>query len=377
MIQVKLLLLLASFALACGFRETVLDKHPHNTGPQLQAIDEGDVPPSPPSSFPWFERVFIIVLENQPLKEVIKDGHMQDLMKRGTILADYNALINPSQPNYFALTAGDTRGCENDEHIDVSGRFIVDLLEEKGISWKAYMEDYPGNCFSGAEYGKYRRKHNPFVSFGHVRHNATLCSKIVNAAELKLDVAVNALPRYSFYTPNMDNDGHDTSTEFASHWLKRFLKPLLASPNFMRNTLVVVTYDEGIKPDNKIYTLLLGDMVPSGHLDNTFLTHYSLLRLIEEQFSLSDLGRGDVTAPRIDPSNFYPGTLHPSFEIPVFLWGSMLGIFALCALAATAYYLRVVRKGKNERKRKARFDDVELEERGAFARTEAYGSISK
>lgn len=206
-----------------------------------------------------FEKIFIIVLENQPLRITLKDKNFRKFIARGTLLTDYNALINPSQPNYFALTSGDTRNCTGDDVMDASGKFIVDLFEEHGISWKAYMEEYPGNCYAGGKYGRYRRKHNPFISFAQVRENPELCSKVVNADQLHADVEANKLPKYSFYTPDMDNDGHDTGIAFAGRWLNRFLTPLMASENFMNNTLLVITFDEGIKPDNKIYTLLIGD----------------------------------------------------------------------------------------------------------------------
>ena len=35
--------------------------------------------------------------------------------------------------------------------------------------------------------------------------------------------------RYMFYTPNMDNNGHDTGLGVASRWLYQFLTPLLSN----------------------------------------------------------------------------------------------------------------------------------------------------
>jgi len=40
----------------------------------------------------------------------------------------------------------------------------VDLLEAKGLDWRAYMEDFPGKCATDKSVGKYYRKHNPFIS---------------------------------------------------------------------------------------------------------------------------------------------------------------------------------------------------------------------
>lgn len=275
---------------------------------------------------------------------------MRNIASQGTLLTQLYALVNPSQPNYVALASGSMMGVTDDDIHNLDGRCIVDLMEEKGVSWKAYMENFPGDCYTGAVYNRlYTRKHNPFMSFNNVRNNNTLCQKIVNADQLHIDVQNNDLPRYSFYTPNMDNDGHDTGLEFSSKWLESFLAPLLKNQNFMERTLVVVTYDEGIRPDNRIYTVLLGDMVPYGSLDDTNYTTYSLLRAAEDGLGLGTLTNNDLNAPLIDPSNFYSGTL-PPYQNKKFVYiGVGAGVFvSLSVMGATFYYVRVVRpKSKN------------------------------
>jgi acid phosphatase len=49
--------------------------------------------------------------------------------------------------------------------------------------------------------------------------------------------------------PNMTSDGHDTSVTVAGEWLKNFLAPLLKNKKFMKNTLILITFDE-----NETYT---------------------------------------------------------------------------------------------------------------------------
>jgi len=302
--------------------------------------------PSQPSNGPWFDKIFIVILENQPLKHALKNKDFRNLMARGTLLTDFDAIVNPSQPNYIALVAGDLMNVHDDNDYNISGRCVVDSFEEKGISWKGYMEDYPGNCYgdTNAANKVYRRKHNPFISFDSVRNNVTRCSKIVNSNQLYDDLAAADLPQYSFYTPNMNNNGHDTGIGYAGRWLQYFLSPLLTNHSFMDKTLVVVTYDEGIKPDNKIYTLFIGDMVPVGSLDDTHYTHYSLLRLVEEHFSLPLLGRSDATAPRIDPSHFYPGTVELPNHHFLLISAITTAVAVISVTGALVYYLRVVRR---------------------------------
>lgn len=205
----------------------------------------------------------------------------------------------------------------------IYGRLSWSLLGWEKIRRRALREEaQPIHFFRSCEVQSLSACKILFTNTLHHRENETLCSKIVHSDQLAVDMAANAVPQYSFYTPNMDNNGHDTGMKFAARWLNGFLSPLLVEQSFMEKTLVVVTFDEGIKPDNKIYTLLIGgiytsrtplnslttiDMVPAAHLDNTSYTHYSLLRTVEDQFSLGNLGRGDATSNSINRANFYPG----------------------------------------------------------------------
>jgi len=105
----------------------------------------------------------------------------------------------------------------------------------------------------------------------------------------------------AFFTPNMKNDGHDTTVDFAGNWTRSFMTPLLNNTKFMNKTLVLITFDENetytIK--NKVWALLLGDVIPAnlrGTVDSTFYTHYSTLSTIQNNWELYHLGRGDVAA---------------------------------------------------------------------------------
>ena len=171
---------------------------------------------------------------------------------------------------------------------------LVDLMEAKSVSWKAYMEDLPYECYAGGSKGHYYRKHNPFVSFDNIRNNATRCAKIVNAKQLDQDLAAGTLPQYSYYTPNINNDGHDTGLAFAGKFLDSFFSQRLAK--FPPGTLIFITWDEDdYLTNNQISSIAIGDMIKPGTEDNTQYNHFSLLRTIEDNWLLGDLGRYDAT----------------------------------------------------------------------------------
>jgi len=307
-----------------------------------------------------FDRVLIVVLENQPLRASIKNSHMRDIVSKGTLLTQYYALTNPSQPNYIGLLAGDLLGVSGDGVYNLAENNLVDLMEEKNVSWKAYQENYPGNCFAGdTSDGLYKRKHNPFISFDNIRDNPKRCANIVGSSELLQDLKDGTVPQYSFYTPNMNNNGHDTGLAFTASWLSgTFLPTYFELFNNTGNALLVITFDEGVPGDNQIYTLLIGPMIPEGNIDNTKYTHYSLLRLIEENFQLGSLNRGDVGAARITSEFFVQGTIRFTDERMALVLGIGLPLVALIILGAVVYYLYK----RRVQKRRAYMTPAELNE---------------
>jgi hypothetical protein len=99
------------------------------------------------------------------------------------------------------------------------------------------------------------------------------------------------------YIPNMKNDGHDTGVSFANTWYVNKFFAYLNDAKFMERTVLVSTFDESKSffGKNQIYTSIVGpDVSPASVADP--LTIVSLLKLLEDNWSLGDLGKGDATA---------------------------------------------------------------------------------
>lgn len=249
-----------------------------------------------------FDRIFIIVLENTDFDRAMRAPFLYHLTTRGTLLTDFHAITHPSYPNYLAMVTGSTLGIRDNRPKDLDATSLVDLLEPAGVSWKVYAEDLPSPCFLGptSPDGLYVRKHEPYISLRPIQRNPARCARIVNAAHLSPDLAQEALPQYSLYVPNLRHDGHQTGIRAADAWLQAFLTPRLVDPPFMRRTLLVVTFDEDSgSADNHIYTVLVGDMVQRGAINGNLYNHYSLLRLIEDNYGVGTLGREDAKATSI------------------------------------------------------------------------------
>jgi acid phosphatase len=255
-----------------------------------------------------FDHVVIVMMENEGTDDALADPYISSLAQTGAWFSNYRAITHPSFPNYLAIVAGTTFGWTTDHKPPpLKGASIADRLEENNLTWKSYAENYPGGCYLGDGPGLgrvtptatptelYVRKHVPFLAFASIQDNPGRCARVVSGSQFMRDARAGNLPNFSFYTPNVFNNGHDTSLEVSSAWLNGFIRGLEGTIAMHQRTLVVITWDEGANRDNRVLALLLGDMVKPGKY-SARLTHYSLLRTIEDNFGLSTVGAGDGNA---------------------------------------------------------------------------------
>ncbi|TVY38918.1 Phosphate-repressible acid phosphatase [Lachnellula occidentalis] len=257
-----------------------------------------------------FDRYVSIWFENTDFDMAAADPNFQFFAKKGITLLNNFAVTHPSEPNYMASVGGDYFGLDGDPFTQVPENIssVVDLLEDKGISWSMYEEDMPYTGYQGFDWvnqqngaNDYVRKHNPEVLYNSVVTNSDRLTNIKNTTIFYEDLKANKLPQWMFITPNMTSDGHDTSVTVAGKWLRTFLEPLLDDKNFMQNTMVLITFDENetYTIQNRVFSVLLGDAVPQklvGTTDSNYYNHYSEIATVEANWCLDTLGRWDVGA---------------------------------------------------------------------------------
>lgn len=303
-----------------------------------------------------FDRFIQIWLENTNFAQAASQPVFQSLAAEGITLTGYYGVTHPSEPNYLAAVGGDFFGLAADtlEFIPTNMSTIVDLLEQKNISWATYQENMPTdgytpyNFTNPDNYTYYVRKHNPLVIYESVANISTRAARIRNFNDFAVDVGNNSLSQWIFVTPNLRNDGHDTSAGYAADWLNYWLVPLLNDPNFNTNrTLILITFDENetYTIGNNVYSLLLGGVVPQAmknSTDSTFYTHYSTISTVESNWDLGNLGRQDTnktvanvfdlvasvtsyhnnnltassTLPELNITGTIPGPLNPDYYVP-------------------------------------------------------------
>ncbi len=265
----------------------------------VQSVTAAPVVQSPPNY--KFKKMMIVIFENTDYQGALDQPFFAKLARDGVLFPSFFAETHPSQGNYIALVTGDTYGVFHDFPVNLDAKHIGDLIEEKGKSWKIYLEDYPGDCFMGSSSGKYVRKHNPFISMKNIQQNSTRCtSHLVNAMALQADIQSGNLPDFSIYVPNMDHDGHDTGVAYADRWFSSTFSPLIQDRHFIQDLLLITTFDERESAGkNQIYTAFYGDSVLPGARFVNRADHYSLLRLAEDALGLGGLGKKDAQAALI------------------------------------------------------------------------------
>jgi len=249
---------------------------------------------------PSFEHVVVIVFENKARGSILGRSvapTFNSLASRHALLAGYRGVTHPSLPNYLALVSGSTQGITNScTSCTTGGRSLADTLETKGRTWKAYAEGLPRAGWTGAASGRYVKRHVPFLYFRRVLSRPERVASVVPLAALSRDLAAKRLPDFVLVVPDMCHDMHDCPVSTGDAWLGRFLPPLLRSRQ-LANSAVFVIFDESDSIDSRVAALALGPLVRPGSSFAPAMSHYGLLRTIEDAWGLPRLGRSARVGP--------------------------------------------------------------------------------
>ncbi|KAK4525181.1 hypothetical protein GAYE_SCF08G3087 [Galdieria yellowstonensis] len=169
-------------------------------------------------SLPFFDHVIIIMMENTGRPNITGNKDMPFINKliNEEMYADhYHGYTNPSLPNYIAITAGSQFWSFSDNPAqEFPHTNIADLLEERGMTWKNYAQSIPTVGFLGhyypnnSDFAVYVKRHVPFALYPQITNNASRVKNIVPYEHILEDLKNNALPNFSFITPDVCHDMH-------------------------------------------------------------------------------------------------------------------------------------------------------------------------
>jgi hypothetical protein len=303
----------------------------------------------------------------------------------GALLKNYYSIGHHSLDNYIAEISGqapdsDTQNdcptlvpfpgnaAVNSTYHQVEGngciypasvQTIGNQLSARGLSWAAYMQDMgdvpsrdhttqtsQGPACGHAPAGSadttekataadmYAARHEGFMYFESVIGSKAYCdAHILSFQPLLKDLSkASTTPSFSWVTPNLCNDGHDSScangqpggvgqiNAFLEQWIPR----LMSSPAY-KSGLIIITFDEaatdtaasccgetsgksashpnvaepgGTGPGGGLIgAIAISPFIKPGTVSTVDYNHYSLLRSIEQLFGLSYLG--DAAMPQV------------------------------------------------------------------------------
>ena len=216
-----------------------------------------------------------------------------------------------------------------------SVRSIGDVMMAKNVSFKYFGEGwdlYVTDPTGANTYDRYCNICNPFQYSTSIMANPTTREEhIGDVPELYEDIATNNLPAVSIVKPSGFTDGHPASSklDLFEGFTKKILDNLAAHPDLFKETAVFITFDEGggyydsgyVQPvdffgdGTRIPMLVVSPYSRGGHVVHQYYDHVSILKFIEENWSLPKISarsRDNLPNPTANRSDPYVPTNSPA-----------------------------------------------------------------
>ena len=293
-----------SFAVITGFVGLVFSLGGCGGG----AANVAPPPPTQGQTNPQFGHVFIVVEENASYADVIGSSSMpyfNSLANTYGLATNYYANLHPSIPNYFELTVGKTLTIDDSQtpqSFPVSDDNVVRELLAAGKTWKSYAEDLPSAGYTGGNTAKYLVRHNPLAYLTDVQNTPAQAQNLVPFSEFAADLPTANLPQYSFIVPNSCDDAHDCPLSTADAWLKTNIDPLINSPVFQKDGLLIIVFDEGPTLDftqggGHVAAVVISPFSKPAYKSIALYQHQSVLRITLEGLGVTKLPGDAAAAP--------------------------------------------------------------------------------
>jgi hypothetical protein len=300
----------------------------------------------------------MILEENKGTSDIYGSSdapYMNSLMTTYAYASNYVDVVDPSEPNYIWLEAGDydlrdscgncefgtssptSQGLCTDEpptcansacspssgNTACTGQHLSALLDAAGVSWMAYAEGITQNsglCPTDDDGStNFAVRHVPFVFFQDVSGNPPDSSNsycqahVVDFSNFGADLA-NGPAQYVFITPNLIDDMHDGTVSDGDSWLQstpaiQSLITYVTAP--ANHAVLLIVWDEqgsagALQP--MILVAPTSTLANPGQANGTMLTHSSTLKSVQEIFGVTPLLRHAGDASTADYASFFaPG----------------------------------------------------------------------
>jgi phosphatidylinositol-3-phosphatase len=323
------------------------------------APPQSNTPRTPPSlqvnrsSLKTVEKVFLIVMENHNWTGNNSGAASGDPDLKSSPLAPYvnGELLqtsahaeqyfnppgnHPSQTNYLWLEAGSNFGVLADTQPGqpqlFTHRHLVRLLQDAGISWRAYAEPDYGNpsyrtCpldFSILDVNHLGPVYFNDVNEGLSPNSAECIEHIKPYSQLAADLAAHDTARYNIIVPSLCHSGHQAvspcdpeestdNTVRSDTWLKQNVPIIQNSDDYKNDGALFITWDEGEDDgnfkDGPIGMFLLSPLAKgagkTSYSNTIHYDHSSTLKTLQEIFGVYPLLGGAANSRTVDLSDLF------------------------------------------------------------------------
>jgi phospholipase C len=214
---------------------------------------------------------------------------------------------------------------------------IFDRLEKAGVSWKFYVQNYrPHITYRSRGVGDAGAQPIwvPLLAYNRYIDNPKLFSHIVDLSEYYKDLQHGTLPAVSYIVPAGSSEHPPGNIKAGERFVRTLINQLQRSSSW-KSSAFTWTYDDWggwydhVKPpqvDSYGYgfrapALLVSPYARTGYVDHTTLDFTSILKFIENNWSLQPLAQRDARANSIGSAfdfsqaprkpRFVAATLHP------------------------------------------------------------------
>ena len=229
-------------------------------------------------------------------------------------------------------------------------RSIGDALNEKGISWKYYGDQW--NQYLSDKYqlnygtvgptsDQYCNICNPFQYESSIMTSAAQrAAHLKDTTDFYADVQNGSLPAVSYVKPSGWVDGHPASSKLNlfEGFVKKIVDGVKANPELWKSTAILVTFDEGggywdsgyVQPvdffgdGTRIPMVAVSPFTKPGHISHVYGDHASVVKFIEANWGLApltDRSRDNLPNPIASGENPYAPLNGPAI-------GDLMDLFA-------------------------------------------------
>jgi phospholipase C len=210
------------------------------------------------------------------------------------------------------------RGTNDEDRIPPGGfdePTIFDRLDERGVSWRVYVENYdPGVTYRDPGGGSRRSQPRtvPLLAYERFLTDPERFWRIVDLETYFDDLRDGTLPAVSYIVTSASSERTPGSIP-AGQRLARSLVDALIRSSSWKSSAFLWTYDDWggwydhVDPPRvdrhgygfRVPALLISPYAPRGRVDHTRLDHTSLLRFITDNWHLEPLAQRDARANSI------------------------------------------------------------------------------